>query len=160
MVAGKVVLRICTNYIIKMLNNIRHLHISHDAQLICVIPKFFITFDFHFSWVLQPSQEKLKTMLMQIFGGVGVGVGVGVGGQISCIVGYVQVAYLHRRSGYIAVKRHRGPTNTSGNQTRVSEWACFMCAHALSQAYKIIKINWLNGFAFRVHTTESLACVA
>ena len=32
-------------------------------------PKFCITFVFHFSWVLQLSQEKLKTMLMQIFGG-------------------------------------------------------------------------------------------
>ena len=32
-------------------------------------PKFWITFVFHFSWVLQPSQEKLKTMLMQNFGG-------------------------------------------------------------------------------------------
>ena len=28
-----------------------------------------ITFVFHFSWVLQPSQEKLKTMLMQNFEG-------------------------------------------------------------------------------------------
>ena len=32
--------------------------------------KFCITFVFHFSWVLQPSQEKLKTMLMQnVLGG-------------------------------------------------------------------------------------------
>ena len=33
-------------------------------HLICP-PKFCITFVFHFSWVLQPSQEKLKTMRMQ-----------------------------------------------------------------------------------------------
>ena len=33
--------------------------------------KFFITFVFHFFWVLQPSQEKLKTMLMQNLGGGG-----------------------------------------------------------------------------------------
>ena len=32
-------------------------------------PKFCITFVFPFSWVLQPFQEKLKTMLMQNFGG-------------------------------------------------------------------------------------------
>ena len=38
-------------------------------HLICP-PKFCITFVFHFSWVLQPSQEKLKTMLMQNFLGV------------------------------------------------------------------------------------------
>ena len=41
-----------------------------------------ITFVFHFSWVLQPSQEKLKTMLMQNFWG-----------QIRFIVRDVQVAY-------------------------------------------------------------------
>ena len=39
-----------------------------------------ITFVFHFSLVLQPSQEKLKTMLTQNFGG-----------QIRCIMGNVQV---------------------------------------------------------------------
>ena len=36
-------------------------------HLICP-PKFGIAFVFHFSWVLQPFQEKLKTMLMQNFG--------------------------------------------------------------------------------------------
>ena len=45
-------------------------------HLIC-LPKFCITFVFHFSWVLQPSQDELKTMLMQFFfffeGGGGVG---------------------------------------------------------------------------------------
>ena len=37
---------------------IRHLHISHNAPYLP--PKFCITFVFHFSGVLQPSQEKLK----------------------------------------------------------------------------------------------------
>ena len=32
-------------------------------------PKFCITFVFHFSWVLQLPQDKLKTMLVQNFGG-------------------------------------------------------------------------------------------
>ena len=41
---------------------------SSIMHLICP-PKFCITFVFHFSWVLQPFQEKLKTMLMQNFGG-------------------------------------------------------------------------------------------
>ena len=50
-------------------------------HLICA-SKFCITFVFHFSWVLQPSQEKLKTMLMQNFGG-----------QIRYIMGNVEVAY-------------------------------------------------------------------
>ena len=54
---------------------------SPVKHLICP-PKFCTTFVFHFSWVLQPSQEKLKTMLMQNFGG-----------QIRCIMGEVQVAY-------------------------------------------------------------------
>ena len=55
--------------------------ISPIMHLICP-PKFCITFVFHFSWVLQPSLEKLKTTLMQNFGG-----------QIRCIMGDVQVAY-------------------------------------------------------------------
>ena len=41
---------------------------SPKFHLICP-PKFCITFVFHFSWVLQPSQERLKTILMQNFGG-------------------------------------------------------------------------------------------
>ena len=49
-------------------------------HLVCP-PKVCITFDFHNSWVLQPSQEKLKTMLMQNFGG-----------QIRCIFWDVHVA--------------------------------------------------------------------
>ena len=48
-------------------------------------PKFCITFVFHFSCVLQPSQEKLNTMLMQ-------NVYWGLGGQIRCIMGNVEVA--------------------------------------------------------------------
>ena len=48
--------------------------------------KFYITFVFHFSWVLQPSEEKLKTILMQNQGG---------GGQIRCIMGDVQVVYSY-----------------------------------------------------------------
>ena len=55
--------------------------------------KFCVTFDFHFSWVLQPSQEKLKTVLMQILFFLGGG-GGGWGEQIRYIMGDVQVAYL------------------------------------------------------------------
>ena len=65
-----------------------HLHISHYAPY---LPnKFCIAF--HFSWVLQLSQEKLKTMLMQNYGGRGGGGGV----QIRCIMGDVQVAYWEK----------------------------------------------------------------
>ena len=42
-----------------------------------------VTFVFHFYWVLQPSQEKLKRKLMQKSGG-----------QIRCIVGNVEEGYL------------------------------------------------------------------
>ena len=48
-------------------------------HLICPL-KFCITFVFHFSWVLQPSQEKLKTF----------------GGQMRCIMGNVEVAHNWR----------------------------------------------------------------
>ena len=54
---------------------------SPIKHLICP-PKFCINSVFHFSWVLQPSQGKLKTMLVQNFGG-----------QIRCIIRDVQVAY-------------------------------------------------------------------
>ena len=52
------------------------------CSLIALPPKKILhNLCFYFSWVLQPSQEKLKTMLMQNFGG-----------QIRCIMGDVQVA--------------------------------------------------------------------
>ena len=38
------------------------------THLIC-LPQFCITFVFHFSWVLQPSQEKWKQCLCKILGG-------------------------------------------------------------------------------------------
>ena len=68
---------------------ITHLHICHNAPYLP--PKFCITFVFHFSWVLQPSQEKLKTMLMQNFRG-----------QKRCM-GDVQVA--HKASARLVTKR-------------------------------------------------------
>ena len=49
-------------------------------HLICP-PKFCVAFVFHFSWVLQLSQEELKTALTQNFGE-----------QMQCIMGDVQVA--------------------------------------------------------------------
>ena len=62
-------------------------------HLICLSPpppplpprkEICTTFAFHFSWILQPSQEKLKTLLMQHLGGGGDG-----WGQIRCIMGNV-----------------------------------------------------------------------
>ena len=54
-------------------------------------PKFCITFVFYFSWVLQPSQEKLRTIVMPIFFFF-FWRGRGGGG---CILGNVEVAYTH-----------------------------------------------------------------
>ena len=51
---------------------------SHIMYLICA-PTFCITFVFHFSWVLQPSQEKLKTC--KVFFGGGGGAGGRMGGK-------------------------------------------------------------------------------
>ena len=58
---------------ITKISRIRLLHISHKAPFLPPLPppqkkKFWITLVFHFSWVLQPFQEKLKTMLMQNLG--------------------------------------------------------------------------------------------
>ena len=47
---------------------IHHLHISHNGPYL-LLKIFCIIFVFHSSWVLQTSQEKLKTTLMQNFGG-------------------------------------------------------------------------------------------
>ena len=55
---------------------------SPIMQLICP-QKFCMIFVFHFFWVLQPSQEKLKAMVVQNFGG-----------QISCILEDMQVGYI------------------------------------------------------------------
>ena len=79
--------------------DIRHLQISYNTP--CLSPNFCITFVFHFSWVLQPSQEKLKTMFMQRFfflerGGAGAGEG-----QARCFVGDLQVSNDNLRSGPI-----------------------------------------------------------
>ena len=70
---------------------------SPIKHLICP-PKFCTTFVFHFSWVLQPSQEKLKTMLMQNFGG-----------QIRCIMGDVQVRYKASQSSHASRKMPHSP---------------------------------------------------
>ena len=63
----------------KQKSSIRHFHIPHNTP--SLPPKISITFVFHFPWVLQSSQEKLKTMLMQIFAG-----------QTRCIIGDVEMA--------------------------------------------------------------------
>ena len=62
---------------------IRNFHMSHNAPFLPrPPPQFCITFVFHFSRVLQLSQEKLKRMLKQNFGG-----------QIRSIMGEVQATY-------------------------------------------------------------------
>ena len=84
---------------ITIMFDIRHLQISYNTP--CLPPNFCITFVFHFSWVLQPSQEKLKTMFMQRYFFLerrGAGAGEG---QARCIVGDLQVSNDNLRSGPI-----------------------------------------------------------
>ena len=50
-----------------------YFHIDHNAP--CLPPEFCITVVSKFSWVLQSSQEKSKTMVMQSFEGGGGGGG-------------------------------------------------------------------------------------
>ena len=60
------------------------------------------------------------------------------------------------------------PSNVTGAQQILpetkrefpSEPVSYVRPRTVLKAYKIIKINWLNSFASRVHTTESIACVA
>ena len=69
--------------------NIRHFQISHNSPYLPP-KKNCITFVFLSCWVLQPSQEKLKTALMQNFGR-----------RIRCIMGNVEVAYSTKRESAI-----------------------------------------------------------
>ena len=63
---------------------------SHIMHLIPPPPNSAKLLFFHFSWVLQPAQEKLKTMLIQNFGG-----------QIRCTMGEVQVRmFWNPRCGF------------------------------------------------------------
>ena len=76
---------------------IRHFYISHNAPYLppAPCPKFCITYVFHFSWLLQPSQEEIENNAYAIFfflAGVGGG-GGGGGGVIRCIMGNLEVAY-------------------------------------------------------------------
>ena len=73
--------------------NIRHLQISHNSPYL-PRKKFCITFVFLLCWVLQPSQGKLKTVLMQ-----------NLGGQIRCIMENVEVACSTKRD-FLLYLRH------------------------------------------------------
>ena len=42
-------------------------HFHRDRNAPCLPPKFYIIIIFQFSWVLQPSQEKSKTMIRHCF---------------------------------------------------------------------------------------------
>ena len=46
---------------------IHHFHIDHNGP--CLPPKFCAAIVSNFSWVLQSSREKRKTMVMQNLGG-------------------------------------------------------------------------------------------
>ena len=50
----------------------RHFHISHNT--VCLFPKICISNVLNFSWDVQSSQEKLKTMVMQNFWGQSKGI--------------------------------------------------------------------------------------
>ena len=94
---------------------------SPIIHLICP-SKFCITFAFHFCWVSQPSQEKLKTMLMQNFGR-----------QIRCIMGDVQVAYEEELIKHTFVKE-LWISDTLTSKSALIPWLC---------------LSWVFFFSFR-----------
>ena len=100
------------------LYNYCHLHLSDNVHYLPPPPpsKFCTTFQvvFHFSWILQPSQEKLKIMLMQNFGE-----------KRRRIMGDVQVAY-------IAVLFFIGPDFVSVNNLKMLD----LLQVDLSQVFK------------------------
>ena len=80
--------------------NLRHFQISHNSPY-SPRKKFCITFVFLLGWVLQPSQEKMKTVLMQNFEG-----------QIRCIMGNVEVAYSRKRDFLVYIRHLHISHNT------------------------------------------------
>ena len=68
---------------------------SPITHVVCS-PKFCITSVFHFSWVLQPSQEKLKTMLKQNFTG-----------QTRCILGVANCLQFLLHETTVKPKRNK-----------------------------------------------------
>ena len=93
------------NFSLKIVKRKAHTPLAHLPS--CTLfppspPKFCVTCLFHFSWVLQSSKEKLKTMLMQNFGG-----------QIRCIMGeckwrmgvvdYNLVPFSHEHQGSLSL---------------------------------------------------------
>ena len=110
-------------------------------HLIC-LPKFCTTFVFHFSRVLQPSQEKLKTKVMQNFGRGG-------GGQIRCIMGNVEVAYREPTLLFVNCKlisNERWKFTCSLLRSKV-KWKLFndakrCCVGALSVNFTMLYFTW------------------
>ena len=78
-------------------------------------PKVCTTFVLHFSSVSQPSREKLKIILTQIFFGGG-----GGKGQTKCIMGDVQVAY--------AYSLHPGP-KSAGKRKSAGHYGMMSSSH-------------------------------
>ena len=83
--------------------NIRHFQISHNSPYL-PRKKFCITFVFLLCWVLQPSQKKLKTVLMHNLGGGG--------GQIRCIIRNVEVTYSTKRDFLLYIRHLHISHNT------------------------------------------------
>ena len=81
-----------------------HLYISL-MHLICP-PKFCITFVFHFSWVLQPSQKKLKPVLMQNVGDT-FKVHYERCARGVCLAGFLKTLSPDKPSGETAFFRHK-----------------------------------------------------
>ena len=99
--------------------NLRHFHISYNSPYL-PRKKFCITFVFLLCWVLQPSQEKLKTALMQNFGG-----------QIRCIVGNVEVAYSPKRDFLLYIRHLHISHNTPCLPPKMFPWPL----HFISSGY-------------------------
>ena len=52
-----------------ILELIPYIHLSHSANNTTILPQFWITFVFNFSWEDCNTQEKFETMVIQNFGG-------------------------------------------------------------------------------------------
>ena len=105
----KIILNVTEIYV----NVIHHFHVPHNT--LCLSPKICTTFVFHFPWVLQSFQEKLKTILMQNFGR-----------QTRCIMGDVEMANWRTFSSELFVFLESNGTEV-GPMFRGKRGRIFLC---------------------------------
>ena len=126
---------------------IYHLHISRNTP--CLLPQILHKpFVFHFSWVLQPSQEKLKTMLIKNIEGTNK-VHFGICASGKWVLTFLQPD-LPRPPSNIAVD----PQTKQMTWKNVPGYKCLPESHFVVQYKKYSSIKWNNAGYFDKRTFD------